>query len=122
MTVGARRAAEALAAEQQLAAAVEGVADVALHLVDRRLLDQRAHFRLRLQPVADLELRCRIDEERDEVRVDAVLDVDPVRGDARLAAVPELADHGARDRRLEIGVVEDDERGVPPSSSETFLI
>ena len=37
--------AEAFAAEQQLAAAVDRVADVALHLVDRRLLDQRADVR-----------------------------------------------------------------------------
>ena len=44
--------------------------------------------------------------------VDAGLDVDPVGADAGLAGVPELAGDGALDRLVEVGVVEDDERGV----------
>src|SRR6185295_9276210 len=106
------QASESLASELQLAAALEGVVHVAVHLFDRRLLDQRAHLRLRLETVSDLELRRRVDESRYELLVDAVLDEDPVRGDARLTAVAELADERAGDRCLEIGVVEDDERGV----------
>ena len=43
ITVGCQKSPpSALAAEQQLAAALERVGDVALDLVDRRLLDQRA--------------------------------------------------------------------------------
>ena len=59
MTVGCQKSPPMpLAAEQQLAAALERVGDVALDLVDRRLLDQRADLRLGLEPVADLQLRA----------------------------------------------------------------
>jgi hypothetical protein len=44
--------------------------------------------------------------------VDAALDVDPVGGDAALAAVAELGDHRRLDRDVEIGIVEDQQRRV----------
>ena len=43
------------------------------------------------EPVADLERRDLLGQPRGEVRIHRVLDVDPVRADARLAAATELA-------------------------------
>ncbi len=51
-------------------------------------------------------------EEPDEGVVDAALDVDAVRADARLACVAELGGNHAVDRLVEVGVVEDHVRGV----------
>src|SRR5205085_10454302 len=113
--------AEAFASDQQLAAALERIADVALDLLDGGLFDEGAYACLLIEPVADLELRHGVDEVRDEVVVDAVLHEDPVRRDARLPAVSVLADQRPGDGGVEVGVVEDDERRVAAELERDLL-
>ncbi len=60
-------------------------------------------------------------EALDERVVDRVLHVDPVRADARLARVAELADHRAGDRGVQVGVVEDEERRVAAELERDLL-
>ncbi len=86
-----------------------GVGDVALDLVDRRRLDQRALLGARLEAGADLEPGDRGRELLRELVVDPLLDVDPVGADAGLAGVAELARDRALDRGVDVGVVEDDQ-------------
>ena len=88
------------------------VRDVLLDLVHRRLVDQRARRDAALEAVADLELADRRRELVGERVVDAVLHVEAVGADAGLAGVAELGGDRAFDRRVEVGVVEDDERRV----------
>src|SRR5271170_3467683 len=57
----------------------------------------------------------------DELVVDARVHDDPVRAHADLALMQEAADNGRADRMLQIGIVEDDKRRVPASSSATRL-
>src|SRR5215212_8999223 len=47
-----------------------------------------------------------------ELARDAACDVEAVGGGARLADIAHLGDHGALDRGVDVGVVEDEERGV----------
>ncbi len=57
----------------------------------------------------------------DELVVDPVLDEHPVRRDARLAGVSELAEHRAGDGLVEVGVVEDDEGRVAAELERDLL-
>ena len=52
------------------------------------------------------------DEALDEGVVDGVVHEEAVGRGARLAAVAHLGDHGALEGRVDVGVGEDDERGV----------
>ena len=63
----------------------------------------------------------RPDQLLEELVVDAVLDEDPVRGDAGLAGVAVLAEDRARDRLVDVGVVEDDERRVAAELERDLL-
>ena len=122
ITVGrVEEPAEALAAGDQLAAALERVGDVTLDLLDRRLLDQRADLRRRVEAAADGEPGRGVRESLHELVVDRVLDVDPVGRDAGLAGVAVLAEQRAGDRRVEVGVVEDDERSVAAELERDLL-
>src|SRR3972149_2606032 len=78
-------------AGEGLCAAPARVGGVALDLGDRRRVDQRADLDALVEPRPDRELRDCVGEATDEVVVYRVLDEDPVRRDAGLARVPELA-------------------------------
>jgi hypothetical protein len=54
-------------------------------------------------------------------RLDAVLHQLAIGADARLPTVAVLGEHGAFHCRVDVGVIEDDERGVAAESSDTFL-
>jgi hypothetical protein len=94
---------------------------VALDLLDRGVLDQRPDLHVGVGADTDRERVDRADEGLDECVVDAVLDEDPVRGDARLAGVAELAEDRACDRLVQLRVVEDDERRVPAELERDLL-
>ena len=72
-------------------------------------------------PLPTLSFEAASTSRETNVVVDPVLHEDPVRRDARLAAVPELADQRAGDGRVEVGVVEDDERGVAAELERDLL-
>ncbi len=105
---------KALTAGQEACAPGDGVADVLLGLVDRLVVDHGAHDDAGTVTGADRHLRHLLDEAADELVVDARLDVDPVRTDAGLAGVAELRGDDPVDGLVEVGVVEDDVRGVAP--------
>ncbi len=81
-------------------------------LVDRGRVDERADVGRLVEAVAELEGLDARRERRDETVVYAGLHIDAVGGDATLPAIAELGDHRGLDRGVEIGVVEDDERGI----------
>ena len=97
-----------LPAEHDLAALLARALDEGVHALLVRLRDQRAHLRLRVERVAHLQLPGLLGERGDEVVVDRLLDED---SRARLAAlargVVDRPDR-ARDRRVEVGVGEDE--------------
>ena len=102
----------ALAAGDDLGAALDRVCDVLLDLVDRLHVDQRPLGDALLGAVADLHRRDLLRKLLDELVVDLVLGIDAVGADAGLAHVAILRDHGAFDRGIDIGVVEHHERRV----------
>ena len=75
-------------------------------------LEHRADLDALLQPVADLELLRQLDGGLGEVLADRLVDVEPRGGDADLAVVAELADDGGLGHLRDVGVGEDDQRGV----------
>ena len=77
-----------------------------------RRVDQRALLGLAGEPVADAELPHRGDQLLGERLVDAVLHQQAVRAHAGLPGVAVLGRDRARDRGVEVGVVEHDERRV----------
>ena len=74
-----------------------------------RLVDERADVGIRLGAAAHLERRHALRETLRELLCDRLGDVEAIRGCAGLADVSHLRDHRALDRRLEVGVLEDDE-------------
>jgi hypothetical protein len=102
----------ALAADHDLARHGDGVGDVALDLLDRALVDQRALHDADLDAVADLHLGDLAGEFRDELVMDAVLHEEAVGADAGLAHVAVLRGDRALDGGVDVGVVEDDEGRV----------
>ena len=101
-----------LAAEHDLGAFTARALDERVHALAVGLGDQRAHLRLGVQRVAHLDLAGLLGERDDELVVEPLLDEDPR---ARLAAlagrVVDRPDR-ARDRRVEVGVREDDVRAL----------
>ena len=95
-----------------LAALGLGVGDELLDLLDRLLVDQRALLRAVLEARTDLQLARRSGQLLDELVIDAGLNEEAVGADAGLAGIAVLRDHGALDRAVDVGVVEDDERRV----------
>ena len=102
----------ALAAGDDLGAALDRIGDVLLDLVDRFHVDQRPLRHAGFGAVADLHRRDFLRELFDELVVDLVLGVDAVGADAGLAHVAVFRDHGAFDRGIDIGIVEHHERRV----------
>ena len=102
----------ALAAGQDLGAALLGVVDQVDGLVQRLLLEHRADLDARLQAVAQLQALGELDGRLGELLLHILVDVEPARGDADLAVVAELADDGGLGADFGIGVGKDDERGV----------
>ena len=92
-----------------LAALLDRVVDVLLHLGDGGLVDQRAGGDALLGAVAHLQLLHGLGQLLGEGVIDAVLHQHAVGADAGLAGVAVLRHHGALHGRIEVGIVEDDE-------------
>ena len=101
-----------LAAEQHLGALRARVLDVRDDLVEPLAVDERADVHALLGADPDAQGGDRLRVALDERVVDAVLHEQAVGGDADLAGVAELAQDGAGDGLVEVGVVEDEERRV----------
>ncbi len=100
------------ATRRQLCALGNRVFDVAVDLVDRSLIDHRANCDAGLRPRAYLH---RVDagaELLGEGVIDAGLHENSVGADAGLPAIAELRRDRAFHRKIEIGVVENDEGGI----------
>ena len=100
------------AAAHELGAGRDRVFDQLDDIVRGRRGDQRADVDAVVSAGADGQAGDRRRKLFSELVVDAVLDQDPVRADAGLAGVAELAQHRALDRLVNVGVVEHDERCV----------
>ena len=85
------------------------VIDHPLDLLERRRVHQRPDRDALVEAVAHLERSHRGGEPAGECVMHRVVDVEAVRRGAGLAHVAHLGGHRAVDRRVEIGVVEDDE-------------
>ena len=90
----------------------QGVVDMALDLLDRGPVDHRPDIDAGIGTRADLHRRDAGRELVGEAVIDAVLHQDAVGADAGLTAIAELGDEHAFDRKVEIGVIEDDEGRV----------
>src|SRR5690606_33128869 len=97
------------------------VADVALDLFDCALVDERSDLRVVLEPVADLHAGSDFRETLREAIVDAALNEYAVRAYAGLPRVSILGGDGARDRGLDIGIVEHDKRRVAAELERELL-
>ncbi len=91
---------------------LDGVAHERLDLGDRRAVDQRADIGAGRHARSDSELLDRVDESGSKAVVDAGLHQDAVGADAGLAGIAVFGGHGAGDRLVEIGVVEDKQRRI----------
>ena len=111
----------ALAAGDDFRAALHGIGNVLLDLVDRLHVDQRALHDAGFRAVADLHRCDLLRKFFDELVVDLVLGVEAVGADAGLPHVAILGDNGALDRRIDIGVVEHHERRVAAELEPEFL-
>ena len=109
------------AADEDLGALLDGVADERLDLLDRVAVDQRADIGAGLHAGSDRKLLHRLDESRGEAVVDAGLHQDAIGADASLAGIAVFGGHGAGDRLVEIGVVEHDERRVAAELERELL-
>ena len=101
-----------LATEHDLGALLAGALDERVHALPVRLRDERAHLRLRVQRVADLQLTRLGAEGAHELVVERLLDEDARAGLAALAGGVVDRPRRARDRRFEVGVGEDDVRAL----------
>ena len=99
------------AGEQPPAFRKRGIA-VLGHLVHRSLVDQRADVARLVEPVARVHGADPGGECAYECIIDAALHVNAVGGDAALPAIAELGDYGGLERGVEIGILEDQQRGV----------
>ena len=75
-----------------------------------RLVDQRTHLGLRVEGIADADRLGAPGKAVEETLVDAVLDEDARAVGADLAGRVEIAQHGAADGVLHVGVIEHDQR------------
>ena len=87
--------------------------------MDRR--DDRAHLALRIEAVADANLLRALDEPLDETIVERAFENEPRSGRADLSRVGEDAEERVVDRRLEIGVGEDDVRRLAAELERDLL-
>jgi hypothetical protein len=84
--------------------------DIAQHLVALGGGDQRPHLDGLVHRVADDDGACAFDKALDETVADRAVDEDAGAVGADLAGGVEIAEHGAADGVLDIGVLEDDQR------------
>ena len=110
-----------VATGHELGPRLERVGDVALDLLDRRLVDERPDLDAVGEAVRDGERLNRGREALEEHVVDPGLHEHPVRGDAGLAGVPELAHERRIHRDIKVGVVEDDERSIAAKLQRDLL-
>ena len=101
-----------LAAGQDLGASRPGVVDQGLGLVERFGLEHGSDLDAFFPAGAELEVLGQLDGGLGEVLAELLVDVEAGRGDADLAVVAELADHRGAGDLLDVGVGEDDQRGV----------
>jgi hypothetical protein len=111
----------ALAAEQQLGAALARIGHVALDLLDARQVDERPHVDVVGEAVGHHQPCHALGEAGQEVVVDPLLHEDPVGRDAGLpelrylqVSAPAMAASRSASSKTMNGA-------LPPSSSETFL-
>ncbi len=102
-----------MTADDDLSAARDGVALMRLDLRERLPIDERTDVDPVLQTVPDPKSGDERGDAFGEVARGRPLDEQPVRAYARLAGVAEAREHGTRGRRVEIGILEDDEGRVP---------
>ena len=100
------------AAGQHLGALGAGVGDMALDLVEALAIDDRPLLDPVLHAVADLHRGGRLGQAAGELVIDSVLHEDTVGADTGLAGIAVFRGHSAGDRRVDIGIVEDDQRRV----------
>src|SRR6202012_5463993 len=101
-----------MTAHQHACALRAGIGNVCLDLLKRGFVDQRALRDTFRKTVADPDTADRNGELRSERIVDPGWDVETVGAHAILPRVAVLRRKRAFDRRVEISVVEDDERRV----------
>ena len=103
---------QALAAEFERSALGLAGLDVGQHALHMRPRDQRADLRLRRQRIADAQFARALDQLLQERIMDVAMDVDAGAVGADFALGVEVAEHGGRYRLVQIGIGEDDERGL----------
>src|SRR5215211_7528802 len=106
------RALHLLGADHDAGAFAEGVFYEIGDLLALVAVDEGAYLDALLGAAPDLHGFHTLRELLGELVRNAVCDMEAVGGGARLADVAHLGDHGALDRRVDVGVVEDEERGV----------
>ena len=111
----------ALAAGDDFGALGDGIADVLLDLRHRGFVDQRTLHHAGIGAAANLEAAHFLGQPGGERVVNPVLNQDAIGAYAGLAAVAVLRGDGALDSGIEIGVVEDDERGVAAELHRNLL-
>ena len=87
----------------------------------RPLVAQRAHLRGLVGRVADAEGRHACLELGDELVVHVLVDEDPLGRCAHLPGEVEAAEHRAVDRRVHVGIGEDDRRAVSAELEQLLL-
>ena len=97
------------------------VGHVRLDLRERVGVDQRALLHAPLEARADLQLRRLFGEALDEGVVDLRVRVEAVGADTRLAGVAVLGEERTFDGRVEVGIVEHDERRVATEFERQLL-
>src|SRR5215212_3283448 len=106
------RALHLLGADQGAGASAEGVFHEIIDLLALVAVDEGADLDALLGAAPDLHGLHTLCELLGELARDAACDVEAVGGGARLADVAHLGEHGTLDRGVDVGVVEDEERGV----------
>jgi hypothetical protein len=95
--------ANTLAAASDFRAARNRVGRQRLHCVHAARMGHWAHRHAFLQPIADLDRLCGLDEAIDEFGVDALVHDEPRRGDADLSGIAELRRRQNFDYAINIG-------------------
>ena len=96
-----------LPTHQHPRAILNRILNMPLHLLHRRLMDQRPMRRALRKPIPDLERLDLLDEERRELVVDRRVDEVVLRAHARLTRSAEFGGDGSGDSEFEVGVGED---------------
>jgi hypothetical protein len=98
----------------------DSVSDKFVHAFSRRSVDQRTQHDMATR-IAGRQGGCALCKFRDEDVRDRRVDNDPLGRHANLALVGEGAEYSGVDRRVEIGVVEYDERRLSAELEQDWL-